>query len=135
MKKSLNIKKNKIIGYPAVLNGEEVAVAITQTGVVLAVVPSTPEQAEFKLGMRGPDNKNCHDKYNTFFKNEEWETVFVDKFSIEGHLPLQRAFKKANKKQDDLFETTRQKLMSKNPNQKERKMQRFGAKVVEVEDE
>lgn len=125
---------NKIFGYAAVVNGEQVAVAITKTGTTLVIISCAPEQAEIKLGMAQGSTEN-HSRYKAHFRGEAWSTEFIDGAQIEGHLGLQRAFKKENKRQDDKFEAVRQRLANKNPNQAERRKQKFGVSVVDVADE
>lgn len=125
---------NKIFGYAITRNGEQLAVAIAKDGKTIALVPSAPEQAAFALGMMEGSTQQ-HDKYNAYFRGEEWSAEFVDTAQAEGHLGLQRAFKKAAKQYDDAFEATKAKLAAKDPNQANRKKARFGIMMTDVADE
>jgi hypothetical protein len=125
---------NKVFGYATTMNGVELAVAIAKTGETLVVMPSTSQQAAVRLGM-AQESVECHERYDTFFQGEPWEATFVEAADIEGHLGLQRAFKRANKRDDDSLEATKAKFAAKNSDPDYKKKHKFGVPSVEVEDE
>lgn len=125
---------NKIFGYAANINGQDVAVAVSKTGEPIVVMSCPPQRAQFELGMEQGSTK-CHDRYSNFFKGEAWNAEFVSAANIETNLGLQRAFKRSKKRYEDNFEATKNKFAEKSANDEYRKSHRLGVPEVEVEDE